>query len=49
MSKGKEVIIIDNDKEYKATIVKRNADGTYIIKVDEENLRVYPEDVKKGE
>lgn len=49
MCEDKEVIIIDNDKEYKATVVKKNADGTYIIKVNEEHLRVYSEDIKKGE
>jgi hypothetical protein len=49
MCEGKEVIIVDNDKEYKATIVKKNLDGTFIVKVNEDNLRVYPEDLKKGE
>lgn len=50
MSENKEVIIISRDKEYKANIVKRNPDGTYVVRVENEESfrRIYPENVKEN-
>jgi hypothetical protein len=41
-----EIMIINNNKVIKVTIIKINSDGTFIVKTeDNEELRIYREDI----
>lgn len=47
MKKDSEVIVIDNDRELKGTIIEVNPDGTFIVLINNQRLRVYREDIKE--